>query len=349
MKQILLSLDYELFFGAQTGTVDQCLLRPTEALAETVRKHGVHLSLFVDALYLQRLSAEASRYPRLQQDFDAIRRQLVSLRQDGHDIQLHIHPHWLDSHFDGDQWQLDTARYKLHDFSASEIATMMGEAKELLANLAGESVFAFRAGGWCLQPFSTIAPALLTHDIWLDSTVFAGGVSDDNNRWFDFSTAPLKDYWCFNLDPNSEDPHGPFVEVPISSMRVSPFLFWRMALSRKILSQADHKPFGDGSSLAWGSGYYLQRLTRSTVSVASMDGIKAGLLSKALREEQDTGKQLFHAMGHPKAATRYSLTRLDNFLAKLGSFSSVTFQDFKHLQPNADALLSSSLKDKETV
>ena len=104
--QILLSLDYELFFGAQTGTVDQCLLRPTEALAETVKKHGAHLSLFVDALYLQRLSAEARRYPRLQRDFDAICRQLESLKQDGHDIQLHIHPHWIDSHFDGDNGSL---------------------------------------------------------------------------------------------------------------------------------------------------------------------------------------------------------------------------------------------------
>ena len=223
---------------------------------------------------------------------------------------------------------------------------MVGEAKELLTNLAGDSIFAFRAGGWCLQPFSTIAPALLTHGIWLDSTVFAGGVSDDKNRWFDFSAAPLKDHWCFNLDPNSEDPQGPFIEVPISAMRVSPLLFWRMALSRKILPQKDHKPFGDGSSLAWGSGYYLQRLTRSTVSVASMDGLKAGLLGKALRDEQDTGKQLFHAMGHPKATTRYSLTQLDKFLAKLGSFTSVTFQDFKHLQPKADALLRSQTEKK---
>lgn len=343
--QILLSLDYELFFGPRTGTVEQCLIRPTRELAEVARGHGARLSLFVDALYIQRLAAEAHRFHRLQGDLDTIRRQLVSLRENGHDIQLHLHPHWLDSSFDGDQWRLDTHRYKLHDFSASQVAAMVGSAKELLTSLIGDTVFAFRAGGWCLQPFARIAPALLAHGIWLDSTIFAGGISDDQDRWFDFSSAPVKDFWPFNDDPTRENKHGPFIEVPISAMRVTPLLFWRMALTRKILSNPSHKPFGDGSSLAWGSSYYLQRLTRSTISVASMDGLKASLLTKAFRTEQSKGKQLFHAMGHPKALSRYALERLDSFLAGLGSFTSVTFQDFRYLQPNSKA--TPARKNKE--
>ncbi|MDO8954869.1 MAG: hypothetical protein Q7V63_08475 [Gammaproteobacteria bacterium] len=347
--QILLSLDYELFFGPRTGTVEQCLICPTQELAEAAGRLGARLSLFVDALYLQRLAHEAQRFPRLQRDLDAIRQQLVSLREKGHDIQLHLHPHWLDSSFDGEQWQLVTSRYKLHDFSSAQVTAMVGTAKELLASLIGDTVFAFRAGGWCLQPFAQIAPALLAHSIWLDSTVFAGGISDDKERWFDFSTAPVKDSWCFSHDPNLEDKQGPFVEVPISSMRVTPLLFWRMAFIRKILSNPIHNSFGDGSSLAWGSSYYLQRLTRSTISVASMDGLKAGLLGKAFRIEQSKGKQLFHAMGHPKALTRYSLERLENFLVGLGSFTSVTFQDFKYLRPTAASLIDSSLENKEAA
>ena len=345
-QQILLSLDYELFFGPKTGSVDNCLLRPTEALAEVVRRHGAHLSLFVDALYLQRLAEEAQRYPRMQRDFDAIRRQLAALAKEGHDMQLHLHPHWLDSSCDGEAWQLDTRRYKLHDFSAPEIMATVGSAKRLLTDLVGNTVFAFRAGGWCLQPFATVAPALLAHDIWLDSTVFAGGISDDQERWFDFSTAPIKDYWRFAADPNSETSHGPFVEVPISAMRVTPSLFWHMAFTKKILANADHKTFGDGASLAWGSSYYLQRLTGSTISVASLDGLKAGLLGKACRAEQNTGKQLFHVMGHPKALTRYSLQQVEKFLAGLVSFTSVTFQAFKHLRPEEESFIGAHFETK---
>ncbi|KAF0189887.1 MAG: hypothetical protein FD168_185 [Desulfobulbaceae bacterium] len=339
IPQLLLSLDYELFFGPRTGTVEHCLIRPTQKVAEIAERHGARLSLFVDVLYLQRLTEEAHRFPRLQNDLDAIRKQLVSLKGTGHDIQLHLHPHWLDSSFDGEQWNQVTTRYKLHDFSAAAMATMVGSAKELLTRLIGNTVFAFRAGGWCMQPFAQIAPALLAHSIWLDSTVFAGGISDDKDRWFDFSSAPVKDSWRFSEDPNHEDPQGQFVEVPISAMRVTPLLFWRMVVSRKLLPQTDHQPFGDGSPMVWGNSYFLKRLTSSTISVASMDGFKAGLLTKAFSDEQATapGKQLFHAMGHPKALTPYSLMQLNKFLAGLKAFTGVTFQDFKHLQPKSEA------------
>jgi hypothetical protein len=339
-QQILLSIDYELFFGPQTGTVEHCLLRPTEALAEAVGRYGARLSLFVDALYLQRLSDETLRHPQLQRDYDAIRRQLVSLRQKGHDVQLHIHPHWLDSHFNGNEWKLDTTRYKLQDFFPLKITTIIGSAKKLLASLVGDTIFVFRAGGWCLQPFATIAPALLAHDIWLDSTVFAGGVSDDKERWFDFSSAPLKDYWHFSEDPNCETPYGPFIEVPISAMRVTPLLFWSMVFARKFGANPKYTPFGDGSSLAWGKNYYYKRLTRSSISVASLDGLKAGLLSKAFHTEQNAGKRLFQAMGHPKALSRFSLLKIEEFLAGVEPFTSVTFQDFKHLRPGTGPHLS---------
>lgn len=331
--QVLLSLDYELFFGRTTGTVERCLIQPTEEAAKVARRHGAYLSLFVDALYLQRLSEEAPRFPRLQRDLDAIRRQLIGFKAEGHDIQLHLHPHWLDSHYDGEQWRLETRRYKLHDFSASEIATMVGSAKSLLTNLAGDTVFAFRAGGWCLQPFAQIASGLLAHDIWLDSTVFAGGVSDDLERWFDFTSAPVADFWRFNEDPTTVENQGSFLEIPISAMRVSPLLFWKMGLARKILTKAEHQPFGDGSSLAWGRGYYLKRLTQSTISVASVDGLKAGYLGRALRAEKACGKQLFHAMGHPKALSRYSLACLEAFLKKFDVYTGVTFQTYRHLRP----------------
>jgi hypothetical protein len=80
-----------------------------------------------------------------------------------------------------------------------------------------------------------------------------------------------------------------------------------------------------------------------------MDGLKAGLLTKAFLCEQSTGKQLFHAMGHPKALTPYSLARLEAFLAGLGSFTSVTFQDFKHLGPEAESRPGSNLEEKEAA
>lgn len=346
-QQVLLSLDYELFFGSQTGSVENCLIRPTNTLAEIAQQHKVFLSLFIDALYLQRLSEEANRHHCLQRDYDEIRQQIVSLKEAGHDIQLHLHPHWIDSSYDGNHWQLNTTRYKLHDFSPTEIGKLVACGKKVLTDLVGDTVFAFRAGGWCLQPFKQIAPALRENDIWLDSTVFPRGISDDQDRWFDFSSAPLKDFWQFTIDPNKEEQVGTFVELPISAMRMTPSIFWRMALNRKFMSKASHKPYGEGSSLPYGTRYYFKRLTRSTISVASIDGLKAGLLGKAFLHNQSMGKQLFHAMGHPKAVTDYSLKQLRMFLLASGPLTGVTFQDFKHLQTGTNGRLPNSKHNSE--
>lgn len=331
--QVFISLDYELFFGSRTGSVVNCLLRPTAELAAIAGRHGVFLSLFVDALYLYRLAEETSRHPSLQQDYDAIRSQLTNLKKAGHDIQLHLHPHWIDSRFDGNGWHLDTRRYKLHDFPPAQIHELVSTGKKLLTDIIGNTVFAYRAGGWCLQPFSQISQALLANGIWIDSTVFPGGVSDDADRSFNFVSAPVEDYWRFTNDPNIIDTNGFFLELPISALWVTPLLFWRMILHRKLMPQALHRTFGDGSTLSWGMRYYLQKLLHSTVIAVSIDGQKTGLLEKAYLQEKSQGRNIFHVMGHPKAASRHSMKQLDRFLETFGPFNGITFQDFHHLQP----------------
>jgi len=329
--KLLFSLDYELFFGANTGTVEKCLLAPLTALLDRIGKKGVKLSLFVDAIFLLRIRAQAEKSPRLQHDYDKIRNHLGSLTKNGHDIQLHLHPHWLDSHFDGNIWQVETKRYRLHDFTDQGIGEIVRSGKNILSEISGDSVFAFRGGGWCIQPFNKIAAPLLSEGIWLESTVFPGGTSDDPTRWYDFQTAPNKDYWRFTDDPNHEEDSGSFVEVPISSFSAGPLLFWRMALARKF-GGSHHRPFGDGVTMTANSEYYLRRLTSRTRSVVSIDGLKADTLNEAYQQNMLRGNnELFHVMGHPKSLTRYSITKFGDFI-DANSFEFITFQDLKTLK-----------------
>ena len=83
--------------------------------------------------------------------------------------------------------------------------------------------------------------------------------------------------------------------------------------------------------------------------MASVDGLKAGLLGHAFRSEMAKGKRLFHAMGHPKALSRYSLARLKMFLSGLDSFTGVTFQDFHHLRPQQAGACSTVASQQETT
>ena len=330
--KFLLSLDYELFFGSKIGSVDHCLIEPVTTLLKQLAHTGLKLSFFVDATFLVRLREEGKKFPVLQTEYDKIRQHLELLKKQGHDIQLHIHPHWIDSCFDGSSWRIHTDRYTLHDFSPGLRREIVSSCKQELEQIVGDSVFAFRGGGWCIQPFDQIADALHAENIWLESTVFFRGKSEDSQRHYDFTAAPKSDHYCFSDDPVSEDPAGSFVEVPIGSFRVNPAFFWRLAWAKKFGGKK-YRSFGDGSAMVADRSYYLTRLTQYTNSVVSIDGLKAGLLSKAYKQiSEHREKNLLHAMGHPKAISPYSIDKLAAFLTHQ-SFDYITYQDLAYLNP----------------
>ncbi len=330
-KQLILSFDYELFFGREVGTIENCLIRPVDALLDATSGHNVKLVLFVDAGFLVRLKDAADEFPSLMDDYRRVSGHLEKLHSLGHDIQLHIHPHWEDSYYSGSGWVVDTSRYKLHDFSPQEISNIVSRYKQSLTDIVGDNVFAFRAGGWCIQPFDEISSALHEHEIWLDSTVYFQGVSKDEQRWFDFSQASNQSIWSFDTDPAIQKEGGRFVEIPISSCRVSPFFYWKMAILKKI-GGGQHRSFGDGVAMSYGGGYYLEKLTQYTSSVASIDGVKASFLSKAYQQNKRAGGDIFNIIGHPKALSPYSIAQFCKFLDSTPELEFVTFQDFKNLR-----------------
>lgn len=330
---VMFSVDYELYFGISTGTVNRSMRTPTDALVEVLERHGARLSLFVDAGYLIRLRSASEHHPALVADYEAISSQLETLVRKGHDVQLHIHPHWEDCNFDGETWQLDISRYKLHDFLPEEQVRIVRSYRGILEDICGTRVFAYRAGGWCIQPFSTIRDALRQNDIWLDSTLFADGRSENDEHGFCFAGMPTLPHWCFSEDPLVPDPDGFFVELPISAYPLPPSFYWELLL-RKKLAGLDHDSFGDGYVKSSNLKYYLTRLTRTVSSPVSLDGIKARVLSRAFSDHRSSGRGVFNVMGHPKSLTRYSLNCLDDFLgAHRDQMTFVTFQQFEHLKP----------------
>src|ERR1043166_4528695 len=153
---IYITLDYEIYFGEQHGTVEKCIIYPTSELIRIAETHDVRFSFFVDCGFILKLDEFRGRFPVLEPDYKKITEQVRYLSSTGHDIQLHIHPHWEDSHFDGNKWIIDTRRYKLADFNEIEIADIVTRYKKVLTDLTGKKIFAYRAGGWCMQPFSRI-------------------------------------------------------------------------------------------------------------------------------------------------------------------------------------------------
>jgi hypothetical protein len=336
-RKLLISVDYELFFGARAGSVERSLLAPTEALAACLEREGCKLSLFVDAGFLVRAREEGRHNAKARAEHDAVSRQLEGLASRGHDLQLHVHPHWQDCRMAGDEWRVDTRRYRLHDFEPRDAEGIVRDYKAALESIKGAEVFAYRAGGWCLQPFAAVGGALRGAGIWLDSTIYAGGYSEVPGRGYDFRAAPALGTWRFDDDPLVATDTGWFLEVPISACRYGVAAFWTLAW-RRFRARPEDRPFGDGAVMPATSRYYLRRLAGPTWSPVSIDRTKAGALGFAYSQflarsaEGDT----FNVMGHPKSLTPRGIGDLGTFLRRArADLTPVTYRTFDALRPSA--------------
>ncbi len=312
---ILLTFDYELYFGSPSGSAEKCILSPTGELMQIAEKHDARFSFFVDCGYLVKLREYMNEYPTLDNDYRKIIAQLRQLSASGHDLQLHIHPHWEDSSYNGKEWVFNTGRYKLSDFPAESIDRIVALYRKTLEEISGRQVFVNRAGGWCIQPFMETGRAMKDNGVWLDSTVFKGGYFFSGNYYYDFRNAPQDACWRFSDDPLKPSENGFFTELPITPLNVSPWFYWKLFLLGRINPRL-HKPIGDGNPMP-APGYRKKLLTSFTVQPLSLDGYNARLLNRGLSETKNK-KSTNHmvVIGHPKALSRFSLRALDKFIDK---------------------------------
>ncbi|MDC7996785.1 hypothetical protein [Gilvibacter sediminis] len=313
---IFITLDYELFFGNQTGTVSACVIKPTQELLKILDPLKIKATFYVDAGYLMALERQKDEFPQLAADYDLIAGQIRDLSVNGHAIQLHIHPHWEDSFYKQDGWDINTSRYRLADFSEEQVLEIVTRYHQILSRISGMPCSSYRAGGWSAQPFEPIGKALLANGIKRDSTAFPGGYYNSEDQFYDFRN--IEDYtthYRFSEDPNVPESEGTFEEIPISAHRVSPLFFWKFVWI-KLFGGADHSAFGDGQAIAKEKGDVLRLLTQFSHSVVSIDGFKTSYLNQAYKryiKHADSARN-FVIIGHPKAFTPYSLKQLQRFI-----------------------------------
>ncbi len=332
--KIYITLDYELFFGDSSGDFRSCMLEPTNKLLTICNLHGIKLTFFVDVGYLLALKRYGKQHPALLEDYMLIAAQLKAVSLDKHDIQLHIHPHWEDTYYDGRQWVFNFSRYKLADFDQTEISRIVREYKEELEYISQKSIFAYRAGGWCLQPFEKLYSALYENGIFVDSTVFNKGYNLSNTHFFDFRSAPGDaTIWKFDNDPLIKSLTGPFVELPIASKKVSPLFFWMMTWNKLFGDKKLHQALGKGKPIKNSKKQLFRLLTRFTHSVVSIDGFKAYYLEKAFalylkKFTRTIQNEHFVIIGHPKSLSNYSLLKLEAFIkSKKGEHTFTTYRN----------------------
>lgn len=310
---IFLTYDYELFFGESTGTVEKCLIEPTDRLLKLCKDFNIKMTFFVDVGYLIKLDEFADKFPELMEDRKKVQNQINEIISSGNDIQLHIHPHWEKTYYNDGKWYIVTdGAYKLDDFSDEEIHRIVKSYKKYIDDITGRKTTTFRAGGWCIQPFSRLHQIFKELEIKYDSSVFPGGKFSSKHYSFDFTNAPKKSHYRFETDECLEQKDGFFTEYPISSMRYSPLFYWRLYILGRLFP-LQHKMLGDGSFLAQ-PGRKKSVLSNFTWNHVSSDGYYASKLEQCTLKFHEKGSSEMVVIGHPKSMTNYSFRILEKFL-----------------------------------
>ncbi|MEO8762224.1 MAG: hypothetical protein ABI388_11860, partial [Bacteroidia bacterium] len=170
-KHLLLTFDYELFLGSKSGSTKNCILLPTSKILEILETYQIKNAIFfVDTTYLLRLKEIDNKEAQL--DFKKISEQLIEMKNNGHYIFPHLHPHWLDAKYieKDNHWDLsDTKKYSFSSLSAEEKSQIFTDSIKLLTEIVGpQEVLGYRAGGWCIQPFSDFELYFKKHNIQYD-------------------------------------------------------------------------------------------------------------------------------------------------------------------------------------
>lgn len=332
MTDILLTLDYEMCNGISSGTVQNCLITPTEELLKVLDKHNFKATFFVDTCFLNRLKKETELHSELLVDYNKIINQLKRLSENGHDLQLHLHPNWYNAIYEGGKWTSIMDDYKLSDMPSNIIDEMFQDGIGLLQSISCKPVIAFRAGAYCIQTFKDFHKTFAKYGIKIDSSVNRNRKAmTEKWEWFDFTDIPSKYFYRFSSDVSRCEENGPLIEISIPNYRLSLFTNYINRFKTK-QSKFSTKPWGDGSSSVGGALYggvkrfwiKLFAHFRPIYACASIDSTGANYLNYIFEKENNSCNYML-IMGHPKCLTQFSLNRFDMFLRKhKGAYSNKT-------------------------
>ena len=253
-QQVILTFDYELFFGDRSGTVQKTLIEPTNIILDAMDSVGFKGNFFVDWQMLKYLRQENN--VRCKNDYTLIVTQLKDIVRRGHRIELHIHPHWVDAKYKGNgTWDFsDFKHYSLLSFSRDRVVEMFIEGYELLTSIAREvcpdyKIIAFRAGGWAVQPFGILKDAFIKTGIHVDSSTMPGVEIKTDYSYCNFLniTKPTSGWYRFSDSVEICKQDGEFIEVPISS--VKPNLISRVFGKISRMFGANYTPLSDGTHI----------------------------------------------------------------------------------------------------
>lgn len=237
---LVLTVDYELY-GDGSGDVFDTMIKPTATFLSICKKHEITSTIFVEILEYLRIKKEwdgGNSMGYLSDPAEAIKKQIITAYQQGHDIQLHLHPHWLNAGYIDGKWVLDDRYWKIsqvpphadkdYSLGVEELIKLGKEAIEEILKPIDPSYKCniFRAGGFSITPSNNVVDALKNQGFAADSSVIPGAYMDSFYCSFDFRSADKQlPFWGVKERVEATpSPINGFIEIPIFAKKMRRFL-----------------------------------------------------------------------------------------------------------------------------
>ena len=246
---LIITADYEVF-GNGSGDVLTCMINPTKNLLNICNTTGAKLTIFLDVCELWAFE-EVEKNGKWDLNYspsEKIKTQLIEAVKNGHDVQLHFHPQWLNYKYLGKgNWKLNHDKWRLPSLTDLEIDNLFAKGKQTLEALLQpvKSLYecnVFRAGGWCIQPEEAILVSMKKYGFKIESSVAVGVSNPQEDRFFDFSKAPDLPHWKIDSKVTVEE-SGSLLEIPIFTVEMDGVTRSRF-LAKRVVRKIALKPEG---------------------------------------------------------------------------------------------------------
>ena len=175
---LILTNDWELY-GDGSGDYFELQHKPLQELLKTVEGHGAKLTIMAEVGQQwahQRISEQEAWAREIADCWESILKETIQRK---HDVQLHLHPQWLNAKYENNKWNVDLSQWAIPSLPDSTIEKVLKDGKQYLDSLLqpvapNYECIAFRAGDYCLQPSRAVIHGLLQAGILCDSSVTKG-------------------------------------------------------------------------------------------------------------------------------------------------------------------------------
>lgn len=294
MAKLLLTFDYEPFFNDGELNLLRCLIEPTQQILKCLTSRSRNI-FFVDATFLLFL-----RNNKMHEEYNLISQQVEEIANLGHEIGLHIHPHWLDAKLINNSVQHVFDKFALIDCSNDRNEILTDSHQILHDMVRGIKITSFRAGGLILSGWGSFEETLWKLGIKEDHSVVPGYRGKNAGKLIDYSDACLSEPDKLRKFLVDEKVTTPIVEYPITCYRKTTLMkFADLILRQKFTSVLNAQP--KANELA-------PTLAQCDLRYLTCDFVHPFMFKEILRRQRNASYLSF--INHPKDFTYSTLKNI---------------------------------------